>query len=324
MTPPAATAAARAGTRARPQRSVAPRVPRRVSGPAPVRARPQHSRPERTRTRSARRAPAQGVAAHVVRGLRALPDLGVLDRLIRGRFWIGLVAVALMGIVAMQVAVLKLNTGIGRAIEHVSSLQRDNSALQADVSQLSSGDRIEAEGYRMGMVMAPAGDVRFLTASRWDAYRASHRIGPPAPGLAAAAASLAASSSTSAASTANATSTAPTLGSGSSSSSPSGSSPGSSSSGSSSTAGSSSGSGSASASPATSGSSTAAAAVGPGSAGGSGGSAGSGGSTSSGGSAASTGSGNSGGATPATAQQPTNTGGGTGAPMAAAAAPTGP
>jgi hypothetical protein len=133
----------------------------------------------------------------VIRGLAALPDLGLLDRLIRSRFWIGLVAVSLIGIVAMQVAVLKLNTGIGRAIEHVSTLQRDSASLQADVSQLSSGDRIEAEGYRMGMVMAPVGNVRFLTAGRWDAARASRRIQPPAAGLTSGALATSSTSSTS-------------------------------------------------------------------------------------------------------------------------------
>ena len=48
----------------------------------------------------------------------------LLDRLIRSRVWIALVAFALIGIVGMQLWMLKLNGGIGRAIEHESYLQR--------------------------------------------------------------------------------------------------------------------------------------------------------------------------------------------------------
>jgi cell division protein FtsL len=114
----------------------------------------------------------------VVRGLGSLPDLRVLDRLISGRFWIALIAGSLIGIVGMQVWLLKLNTQIGQSMLRASNLQRDNASLQAEISQLSSGDRIEAQGTRLGLVMALSNGYRFLRVGSGDAARASHSIRP--------------------------------------------------------------------------------------------------------------------------------------------------
>jgi cell division protein FtsL len=145
MTPPPAAATAAGGARSL-RRSPAPRVPRRVSGPA-----------RRPRVAPApRRLP---LAARV----RRLPDARLLDRLIRGRAWIVVVGVLLMGIVVMQVSLLKLNTGIGRAVEATSTLERKNSALRLSVSRLSSGERIQRVAERMGMVMPQPDNVRYLT-----------------------------------------------------------------------------------------------------------------------------------------------------------------
>jgi hypothetical protein len=75
----------------------------------------------------------------------------LLDRLIRSRMWIFLVAFALIGIVAMQLWLLKLNGGIGRAIEHESYLQRANAALSAENSAKSAGDLVEQNAIANGM-----------------------------------------------------------------------------------------------------------------------------------------------------------------------------
>jgi cell division protein FtsL len=102
-----------------------------------------------------------GAGARTRAGLR-LPDR-LLDRLIRGRAWIGVVAFALIGIVAMQLWVVKLGVGIGRALEHVELLQRENSTLAIEDSALSSGERIERLALAEGMVIAPPGALHFDT-----------------------------------------------------------------------------------------------------------------------------------------------------------------
>jgi cell division protein FtsL len=73
------------------------------------------------------------------------------------------VAFALIGIVAAQLWVIKLNVGIGRAIEHAATLQRENSELAIEDSALSSGERIEQLASAQGMVPASPGALHFDT-----------------------------------------------------------------------------------------------------------------------------------------------------------------
>ena len=55
--------------------------------------------------------------------IRGLPEHTLLDRIVRGRAWIPLLGVLLVGIVAMQVEILKLGAGMGRWIHRSSTLQ---------------------------------------------------------------------------------------------------------------------------------------------------------------------------------------------------------
>jgi cell division protein FtsL len=98
--------------------------------------------------------------------VRTLPDRPLVHRLVRGQGWIVLLGFLLMGIVAMQVSLLKLNAGIGRDVERAASLQRRNGELRAEVSRLSSGERIQAKAAELGMVMPPAGAVTYLRGGR--------------------------------------------------------------------------------------------------------------------------------------------------------------
>ncbi len=105
----------------------------------------------------------------------------LLDRLIHGRAWIGIVAFALIGIVTMQLGLLKLNAGIGRAFEHETALQREDSALSVENSEVAAGDTVELQAAHMGMQLIPAGALRFLPAQgatgdcrRWRRRRLQH------------------------------------------------------------------------------------------------------------------------------------------------------
>src|ERR671927_52230 len=145
---PPQTAAAR-------RSSVAPRHPRRVSGPVrrPVRVAPAPAHAARGRTAAFDR-------------LRALPDHRIVDGLLRSRAWIVVVAVLLGGIVAMQVSLLKLNSGISRAVEASATLERQNAEMQDRIARLSSAQRVSQAATRAGMVFPPAGDVGYLRARR--------------------------------------------------------------------------------------------------------------------------------------------------------------
>jgi hypothetical protein len=159
--PPAAALARTAAPAVHPRRvPLAPaRRPRRVSGPGARPARP--ARPAQPARKAAN--PAIAIATHPL-----------LDRLIHGRAWIGIVAFALIGIVTMQLGLLKLNAGIGRALEHETALQRENSALSVENSEVAAGNTVELQAVHMGMQLIPPGTLRFLSAqgSEGDVGRA--------------------------------------------------------------------------------------------------------------------------------------------------------
>jgi len=167
-------------------------VPRRASGAARG-ARPGHSAH-----------PAADDAGAIGLGLAgALASLSrhrLLDRLISGRAWIAFVAFALIGIVTLQLGLLKLNGGIGRALEHEALLQRQNAALSIEDSELAGGGQVQSRAARIGMELAPLGGLVFL-AARPDAdpTRAATALatsGQPAAGSSEAGGATAASAST--------------------------------------------------------------------------------------------------------------------------------
>jgi len=160
----AATAAGRAAA-----------APRRVSGPA------------RGRADVLRPVPGGAIAARrLVDAADGVASSRAVDRLVGGRVWIALLAVALIGIVAMQVHTLRLNAQIGRDVERIDELRRVNSAARSEVSRLSAGERIQATAAQLGLVMPSAGDVTYLEARDrdFDAEKAVATMRAPTPGAA--------------------------------------------------------------------------------------------------------------------------------------------
>jgi cell division protein FtsL len=189
MTPPAAAAAAGAapathrGRTAVPARpSIAPRKPRRTSGPA----RPPARVPATRAPGRPARPPApsvqleRGLVPWVAQLLSGLTRNRSLDRLIRSRTWIALIAFALIGIVSLQLLVLRLNADIGHALVRESALQRENAALSIESSELAAGERVESQAAHLGMQLVPEGSLRFLaSSSAGDVARAAVALKAP-------------------------------------------------------------------------------------------------------------------------------------------------
>jgi cell division protein FtsL len=179
--PPAATAAARTvaipGAPSRTRRPQAPRIPRRVSGPAPAPKRAPRPHLPLPRPKAVPRRPGHAgdrpLGRRVFEWVAALPDHALVDRAIRGRLWIGVIGILLFGLVAVQVTLLKLNAGIGSAVEQTAALERSNGELRAQVSKLSSGERIQAKAGQIGMVLPPAGEIHFVRPGKGDAAAAA-------------------------------------------------------------------------------------------------------------------------------------------------------
>jgi hypothetical protein len=150
----------------------APRGPRRISGPVARVAPAGASLPRRGTT---------GLFARV----RALPEHRVVDRLLRSRLWIWALGALLGGIVTMQVSLLKLNSGISRAVETTTTLERQNAELEMSIARLSSPDHIDDGAQALGMLLPAAGQVGYLTPGPRDAERAVRRMQPPSDAAAA-------------------------------------------------------------------------------------------------------------------------------------------
>jgi hypothetical protein len=174
MTPAATTPAARKTSpqHRRARQSGRPVAPRRVSGP--VSGRTATAAGARAATAAAtapgialprRPVPRPRVRLRIGAFIRSLPDHRLLDRLVRGRWWIPVLGVMLAGIVAMQVEVLKLGASMGRSLKQNSVLSSRNAALRQSVATLGDDQRIEQLAASMGMVMPPPQAVGFLAAS---------------------------------------------------------------------------------------------------------------------------------------------------------------
>jgi cell division protein FtsL len=206
VTPPAAAAGVRRARVAAPPRPrVAPPRPRRISGPV----RQPSAQPSR-RAAPAAASQERGLALGLLAALGSLASHGAIDRLIRGRIWIGVIAFALIGIVTLQLLVLQLNANIGRALVRESQLQRENAALSIEGSELAGGERVEAKAARLGMQLVPVGSLRFLTSyPPADVARAAAALGKPVSTAAAGASSTAAAGSGEAPASSTATSASP-------------------------------------------------------------------------------------------------------------------
>jgi hypothetical protein len=166
----AATASARTASPARaPARPRPSSPPRRRSGHAPTR-RPRPASPPDARRRA---------ALALGRFVEARTQ-GLLDRLLRGRVWVGFVGALLAGIVFLNVSLLQLNQDIARTTVHASALDRQNSILRARLSALDSSERIQRLAVQHGMTMPAPGQYRYLRARPWlDSELAARRAVPP-------------------------------------------------------------------------------------------------------------------------------------------------
>ena len=133
---------------------------RKISAPLPAR------RPAPARRPGARKAPARQPTGALV-----------LDKLLSGRAWIGLVFVLLAGIVFFNVDLLQMNREIARNADRAAAVKAENARLRTDLARLGSSERIQQVAAQAGLVLPAPGEVRYLRAApATDAKRAAKRI----------------------------------------------------------------------------------------------------------------------------------------------------
>ena len=168
----AATARATAPrTKSAEGRSAAPRA---RSAPA------RHAAPSRA-TAPARRVSGRARPAAPAARVVALPrGARVLDAILTGRIWIGLIGVLLAGIVFFNVDLLQMNREITQMADKATHLKRENDRLRHDYARLASSERIQEAAAALGLVYPAAGEVRYLESKpKRDAHNASQRIIAP-------------------------------------------------------------------------------------------------------------------------------------------------
>jgi hypothetical protein len=79
-----------------------------------------------------------------------------------GIFWISAFALLLAGVVALNVAVLRVNMSVGNLNKQQLELQAQNQTLASEVSSAGSSILIERTARRLGLVPAPAADTSYL------------------------------------------------------------------------------------------------------------------------------------------------------------------
>jgi hypothetical protein len=179
--------------------------PALASSPTPARrssGRPATRRPQRTgrrsaqasaRPRTAGRKPAPrhpirfaqpaaaGAAQAAIRtagAVRDLSDSSVIVRLTRGRAWIAVLGTLLAGIVALNVFILSLNAGAGLTAQKIEALERENSALEAELAEKLSSVRVEEQATALGMQAPAPEDTSYLKARKSNVKRALEALGP--------------------------------------------------------------------------------------------------------------------------------------------------
>jgi cell division protein FtsL len=87
-------------------------------------------------------------------------------RLTGGIVWITAFAVLLAGVVALNVAVLRVNMSLDKLNKQQIQLQAENTTLSSQLSSAGSSLRIEQAARRLGLVPAPASDTSYLDLGR--------------------------------------------------------------------------------------------------------------------------------------------------------------
>jgi cell division protein FtsL len=175
-------------------RATAPRgkaAPAPTAAPHRAKAAPRTAAPRRAPARRAAAprhatAPARRVSGHARPGIPwarpvTLPrGARVLDALLTGRIWIGLVGVLLAGIVFFNVDLLQMNREITQMADKAARIKRENDRLRHDYARLASSERIQEAAAALGLVYPAAGEVRYLESKpKLDAHNASKRIIAP-------------------------------------------------------------------------------------------------------------------------------------------------
>lgn len=170
-------APAPAPSRTKPPKRKAPaRKPTRTRAvPAPAKA-PARRRPAPKRAPATARPKLAVAAGRTAVAVRGLPDSGLVVRMTRGRAWIGVLGVLLVGIVALNVATLSFAASAGKIDEQITALEQENSMLGGREAEHYSTARIRSEAAAAGLAMPTTEDPSVIEYEPADIATAAARL----------------------------------------------------------------------------------------------------------------------------------------------------
>ncbi|MDQ2629486.1 MAG: hypothetical protein M3Y75_00735 [Actinomycetota bacterium] len=150
---------------------------RAVAAPAKAPARRAPARKPTPRRRPAPTQPKLAVAAvRTAEAVRQLPDSGLVVRMTRGRAWIGVLGILLVGIVALNVATLSFAATAGQIDEQITALEKENSMLESREAQHFSTARVRNQGSTLGLAMPNTEEPRVIELRPDDVATAASRL----------------------------------------------------------------------------------------------------------------------------------------------------
>jgi hypothetical protein len=161
---------------------------RAVAAPAPARKSPARRSPARKaparaprRARPTSRAAAVGgqlipFAGRTAVAVGHLPDSGLVVRLTRGRAWIGVLGMLLVGIVALNVVTLSFAASAGQIDEQITALDQENSILRGRDARLSGIGPVRQAAAPLGLAMPSSEEIHFTDAGPGDVATAAQRL----------------------------------------------------------------------------------------------------------------------------------------------------
>ncbi|HYQ78009.1 MAG TPA: hypothetical protein VEP91_02740 [Solirubrobacterales bacterium] len=162
-----------------PSRTTAPkkrkppaRKPTRTAAPAKAPAR----RPAPRRAPATARPKLAVAAGRTAVAVRQLPDSGLVVRMTRGRAWIAVLGVLLVGIVSLNVATLSFGASAGKIDEQITSLEGEISMLESREAKFFSTARIRNEGAAAGLAMPTTEEPALIEYQPADVATAAARL----------------------------------------------------------------------------------------------------------------------------------------------------
>ena len=159
-----------------PARKAPARKPARSRAmPAPAKA-PARRAPARKRAPASTRPKLAVVAGRTAVAVRQLPDSSLVVRMTRGRAWIGVLGVLLVGIVALNVATLSFAASAGKIDEQITALEQENSMLGGREAEHYSTARVRGEAAAAGLAMPTTEDPKVVQYEPADIATAAARL----------------------------------------------------------------------------------------------------------------------------------------------------